>query len=141
MDSPIDTQALQQQLLAADYVADRPLAATLGLFCQLGRPLLLEGDAGVGKTEVARVLARVRETELIRLQCYEGLDISSAVLGKLEAFASFNGPDFYGLPRNSDTVTLRRDPWQVPGSYPLGDGQVVPLKAGEQINWRVLASP
>lgn len=79
MDSPIDTQALQQQLLAADYVADRPLAATLGLFCQLGRPLLLEGDAGVGKTEVARVLARVRETELIRLQCYEGLDISSAV--------------------------------------------------------------
>ena len=79
MDSPLDTQALQQQLLAADYVADRPLAATLGLFCQLGRPLLLEGDAGVGKTEVARVLARVRETELIRLQCYEGLDISSAV--------------------------------------------------------------
>jgi MoxR-like ATPase len=79
VDSPIDTQALQQQLLAADYVADRPLAATLGLFCQLGRPLLLEGDAGVGKTEVARVLARVRETELIRLQCYEGLDISSAV--------------------------------------------------------------
>jgi MoxR-like ATPase len=79
VDSPIDTQALQQQLLAADYVADRPLAATLSLFCQLGRPLLLEGDAGVGKTEVARVLARVRETELIRLQCYEGLDISSAV--------------------------------------------------------------
>jgi MoxR-like ATPase len=79
VDSPLDTQALQQQLLAADYVADRPLAATLGLFCQLGRPLLLEGDAGVGKTEVARVLARVRETELIRLQCYEGLDISSAV--------------------------------------------------------------
>jgi MoxR-like ATPase len=79
VDAPLDTQALQQQLLAADYVADRPLAATLGLFCQLGRPLLLEGDAGVGKTEVARVLARVRETELIRLQCYEGLDISSAV--------------------------------------------------------------
>ena len=79
MDAPLDTQAMQQQLLAADYVADRPLAATLSLFCQLGRPLLLEGDAGVGKTEVARVLARVRDTELIRLQCYEGLDISSAV--------------------------------------------------------------
>ena len=79
MDSPIDTRAMQEQLLAADYVADRPLAATLALFCQLGRPLLLEGDAGVGKTEVARVLARVRETELIRLQCYEGLDVSSAV--------------------------------------------------------------
>ncbi len=79
MDSPIDTRAMQEQLLAADYVADRPLAATLALFCQLGRPLLLEGDAGVGKTEVARVLARVRETDLIRLQCYEGLDVSSAV--------------------------------------------------------------
>lgn len=79
MDSPIDTQAMQAQLLAAAYVADRPLAATLALFCQLGRPLLLEGDAGVGKTEVARALARVRDTELIRLQCYEGLDVSSAV--------------------------------------------------------------
>lgn len=79
MESPIDTRAMQEQLLAAGYVADRPLAATLALFCQLGRPLLLEGDAGVGKTEVARVLARVRETELIRLQCYEGLDVSSAV--------------------------------------------------------------
>ncbi len=79
MDSPIDTRDMQEQLLAANYVADRPLAATLALFCQLGRPLLLEGDAGVGKTEVARVLARVRETELIRLQCYEGLDVSSAV--------------------------------------------------------------
>ena len=79
MDSPIDTRAMQEQLLAAHYIADRPLAATLALFCQLGRPLLLEGDAGVGKTEVARVLARVRETDLIRLQCYEGLDVSSAV--------------------------------------------------------------
>jgi MoxR-like ATPase len=79
VDSPIDTGAMQEQLLASGYVADRPLAATLALFCRLGRPLLLEGDAGVGKTEVARVLARVRETELIRLQCYEGLDVSSAV--------------------------------------------------------------
>lgn len=79
MDAPIDTGAMQEQLLTADYVADRPLAATLALFCRLGRPLLLEGDAGVGKTEVARVLARIRDTELIRLQCYEGLDVSSAV--------------------------------------------------------------
>ena len=79
MDAPIDTGAMQAQLLTADYVADRPLAATLALFCRLGRPLLLEGDAGVGKTEVARVLARIRDTELIRLQCYEGLDVSSAV--------------------------------------------------------------
>lgn len=70
---------LQQQMLEVDYVADRPLAATLHLFQILGRPLLLEGDPGVGKTEVARVLARMLGTNLIRLQCYEGLDVHSAV--------------------------------------------------------------
>ena len=60
------------------------------------------------------------------------------VLDKLEAFASFNGADFYGLPRNGDTVTLRREPWTVPADYPLGDGRVVPLRAGETVAWRVL---
>ncbi len=70
---------LQQQMLEVGYVADRPLAATLHLFQILGRPLLLEGDPGVGKTEVARVLARMLGTNLIRLQCYEGLDVHSAV--------------------------------------------------------------
>lgn len=60
------------------------------------------------------------------------------VLDKLEAFASFNGPDFYGLPRNTATITLRREPWEVPAAYPLADGQVVPLKAGETIQWRVV---
>jgi MoxR-like ATPase len=61
------------------YVADRPLAAALFLALRLERPLLLEGEAGVGKTEVAKVLAAVLGTRLIRLQCYEGLDISTAV--------------------------------------------------------------
>ncbi len=60
-------------------------------------------------------------------------------LDKLEAFASFNGPDFYGLPRNSDTITLVKRPWQVPATYPLGDASVVPLRAGEQIDWQVEA--
>ena len=60
------------------------------------------------------------------------------ILDKLEAFASFNGPDFYGLPRNTDTITLRHEPWEVPAAYPLADGQVVPLKAGETIQWRVV---
>ena len=61
------------------YVADRPLAAALFLALRLQRPLLLEGEAGVGKTEVAKVLAAVLGTRLIRLQCYEGLDVSTAV--------------------------------------------------------------
>jgi MoxR-like ATPase len=61
------------------YVADRRLLTALFLSMQLHRPLLLEGEAGVGKTEVAKVLSRVLKTELIRLQCYEGLDISTAV--------------------------------------------------------------
>jgi MoxR-like ATPase len=66
--------ALREQLASAGYIAEAPLAAALLLMQDLGRPLLLEGDAGVGKTEVAKVLAAIRDTRLIRLQCYEGLD-------------------------------------------------------------------
>jgi MoxR-like ATPase len=61
------------------YVADRSLATALFLALRLGRPLFLEGEAGVGKTEIARVLAATLERPLIRLQCYEGLDVSAAV--------------------------------------------------------------
>jgi len=64
---------------AGDYVADRSLATALFLALKLGRPLFLEGEAGVGKTEIARVLAETLERPLIRLQCYEGLDVSAAV--------------------------------------------------------------
>jgi len=70
---------VQQQLMGAGYVADRELAAALLLAVDLGRPLLIEGDAGVGKTEVAKALATLRETRLIRLQCYEGLDAHAAM--------------------------------------------------------------
>jgi MoxR-like ATPase len=70
---------LQEKLIQAGYVAERSLASTLVLFTELERPLLLEGDAGVGKTEVARVLAKVFDRPLIRLQCYEGLDVNTAV--------------------------------------------------------------
>ncbi|WP_150909458.1 dihydroorotase [Marinobacter halotolerans] len=59
------------------------------------------------------------------------------VLGNLEAFASFNGADFYGLPRNRDTVTLVKTPWQMPQTLPLADGEIVPLRAGEQLLWQV----
>jgi len=70
---------LRAQLQGAGYIAEAPLAAALLLMLDLGRPLLLEGDAGVGKTEVAKALATVHEARLIRLQCYEGLDIHAAM--------------------------------------------------------------
>ncbi|MCV3241276.1 AAA family ATPase [Mesorhizobium sp. ZC-5] len=66
-------------LTGADYVADRALATVLFLSLRMGRPLFLEGEAGVGKTEIAKVLAAALGRRLIRLQCYEGLDVSSAV--------------------------------------------------------------
>jgi len=71
--------AWQQDLARAGYIAEPSLVAALLLMQDLGRPLLLEGDAGVGKTEVAKVLAALRHTRLIRLQCYEGLDAHAAM--------------------------------------------------------------
>lgn len=59
-------------------------------------------------------------------------------LDKLEAFASFHGPDFYGMPRNSDSITLVREEWIVPATLPLGDNSVVPLRAGETLRWKLL---
>src|ERR1700742_5240707 len=70
---------IAQALAANDYIADGELATALSLMQLLRRPLLLEGEAGVGKTEVAKALAKVHATELIRLQCYEGLDQSAAL--------------------------------------------------------------
>src|SRR6516225_4968346 len=66
-------------LAKADYIADRSLATVLYLALRMGRPLFLEGEAGVGKTEIAKVLATTLGRRLIRLQCYEGLDVSAAV--------------------------------------------------------------
>lgn len=74
-----DIDALQQRLAAHAYVADRSTAVSIFLALTLERPLFLEGEAGVGKTEVAKVLAAALEWPLIRLQCYEGLDIGHAV--------------------------------------------------------------
>jgi len=61
----------------------------------------------------------------------------AGALDKLEAFAAFHGPDFYGLPRNRDTITLVREDWTVPASYAFGDSTLVPLKAGEQMPWKL----
>lgn len=76
---PDSVDGTAELLAAGDYVADRSLATALYLALSLGRPLFLEGEAGVGKTEVAKVLARTLGRKLIRLQCYEGLDTGSAV--------------------------------------------------------------
>lgn len=70
---------VQRAMFAQDYIADRSLATTVFLALKRRKPLLLEGEPGVGKTEVAKVLAAVLGTRLIRLQCYEGIDINTAV--------------------------------------------------------------
>ncbi len=75
---PASIDATLKLLTANGYVADRALATVLFLSLRLGRPLLLEGEAGVGKTEIAKVLAAALGRRLIRLQCYEGLDLASA---------------------------------------------------------------
>jgi MoxR-like ATPase len=76
---PASIDATLGLLGKADYVGDRSLATVLFLALKMGRPLFLEGEAGVGKTEIAKVLSSTLGRRLIRLQCYEGLDISSAV--------------------------------------------------------------
>jgi MoxR-like ATPase len=70
---------LQASMERLGYIADPAIATALFLAREMRRPLLIEGDAGVGKTEIAKVLARLMETELIRLQCYEGLDVSTSL--------------------------------------------------------------
>ncbi|WP_418158641.1 AAA family ATPase [Benzoatithermus flavus] len=76
---PASVDATVELLKRGNYVADRPLATVLYLALSLGRPLFLEGEAGVGKTEIAKVLADTLGRRLVRLQCYEGLDVASAV--------------------------------------------------------------
>ena len=77
--APVSITELQQRLADQHYVSDRGLAVSLFIALRLGRPLFLEGEAGVGKTSLAAAIAAALSTDLIRLQCYEGLDISHAV--------------------------------------------------------------
>ena len=76
---PANIEAILSLLAGSDYIADRSLATTLFLSLKMGKPLFLEGEAGVGKTEIAKVLSAALDRKLIRLQCYEGLDVASAV--------------------------------------------------------------
>jgi dihydroorotase len=71
------------------------------------------------------------------LELYAEAFEAAGALDNLEAFASFNGPDFYGLPRNDERVTLRREPWTLPESVPFGGALLKPLRGGETLNWRL----
>ena len=75
----MDLQTLKQKMDQANYIYDDTLATVLAVALQLGRPLLVEGAAGVGKTEIAKVMAAALDRDLVRLQCYEGLDESKAL--------------------------------------------------------------
>ena len=72
-------EEIQTAMEEARYIIDRDTATVLYLSLKLGKPILVEGEAGVGKTEIAKVLAQILDTRLIRLQCYEGLDAATAL--------------------------------------------------------------
>jgi dihydroorotase len=77
-------------------------------------------------------------TALHAMELYATAFEQAGALDKLEAFASLNGPAFYGLPVNEGTITLQREPWTLPAALPFGESQLVPLNAGEQVNWKML---
>jgi MoxR-like ATPase len=117
--APASIDELQDRLRDALYVADRGLAISIYLALKLNRPLFLEGEAGVGKTEVAKVLASILDTDLIRLQCYEGLDVAQAVyewnyarqlleIRLLEATDSLNDRDAAERDIFSDRFLIKR---------------------------------
>jgi len=74
------------------------------------------------------------------LELYAEAFEAAGALDKLEAFASFHGPDFYNLPRNTERVTLQREPWTVPEALPFGDAQIKPLRGGETLSWKLQAA-
>jgi MoxR-like ATPase len=76
---PKSVDAVQDQLGKHDYISDRSLSTAIFLMMKMGKPIFLEGEPGVGKTEVGKVMAKMMGTELIRLQCYEGLDVHNAI--------------------------------------------------------------
>jgi dihydroorotase len=97
-------------------------------------------------TDSAPHAAELKEASVCGAGCYtapaalelyaEAFEAAGA-LDKLEGFASFHGADFYGLPRNRDRVTLKREPWQLPERVPFGNAQLKPLRGGETLNWKL----
>jgi dihydroorotase len=75
------------------------------------------------------------------IELYAELFEAEGMLSRLPAFASEFGPDFYRLPRNTEQITLVKEPWSVPSAYPFGEAQIVPLRAGETIGWRLATEP
>ena len=73
----------------------------------------------------------------VALALYAHAFEGAGVLDRLEAFASLRGPDFYGLPRNTSTITLYNEDWTVPAEFEFGDGVVVPMWAGQMVSWQV----
>jgi len=73
----------------------------------------------------------------VAMELYAEAFDTAGALGRLEGFASLHGAAFYGLPVHDETITLVREPWQVPAGYPYGDGTIVPLRAGEAVGWRI----
>jgi dihydroorotase len=71
------------------------------------------------------------------IEIYTGIFEQQNCLQHLEAFASFNGPDFYGLPRNPKTITLIKEDWEIPDTYPLGTDKIVPFLAGHMLHWKL----
>jgi len=71
------------------------------------------------------------------IEFYAEVFEAAGALDRLEAFASFHGADFYGLPRNQERITLLKESWQVPDSLPMGDGELVPLRAGQEVGWKL----
>ena len=112
----MDISTLKQKLDAQGYVCDEALAATLLVALKLGRPLLIEGAAGVGKTEIAKVMAAALDRPLLRLQCYEGLDESNALyewnyqkqLLSIQVQMDRTGPDALTKSLFSDAYLLER---------------------------------
>jgi len=99
-------------------------------------------------TDSAPHAAQLKEQSVCGAGCYTALSAlelyaqafeAAGALDKLEAFASFHGPDFYGLPRNTGRVTLRRERWTLPEAVPFGEAQLKPLRGGETLDWKLLA--
>jgi len=100
-------------------------------------------------TDSAPHAAQLKEQSVCGAGCYTALSAlelyaeafdAAGALDKLEAFASFNGPAFYGLPRNHGSVTLRRQAWTLPDALPFGDAQLKPLRAGESLAWQLIGA-
>ncbi len=77
-------------------------------------------------------------TAMSALELYVEAFEAMGALDRFEAFASFNGADFYGLPRNTGTITLSRQDWTLPSAVPFGEAQLKPLRGGENLSWRLL---